>query len=168
MTASWKLRCPSACEDWGTEQMVLSVRQMSHSLCQLCKKQREFFGYSLFSLISTSKECNKCNTPSDVMRRSLVVIIPSDRNSMENLQAGLHFCHELYLNCTAIAFKFIWAPIIFWYTKYSAVIRCRRMGRKWWKMESKRHHAASMCLQARRNERHLLLQDHFWEFQTQT
>jgi hypothetical protein len=36
------------------------------SLCWLCKKQREFFCFSLFSLISTSKGCNKYNTPSDI------------------------------------------------------------------------------------------------------
>lgn len=128
--------------------MVLSVGQMSHTLCWLCEKQREFFSYSLFSLNSTSQECNRYY----VENTSCRVNIPSDGNSMENLQAVLHSFHELYLYCTAIIFKFIWATIIFWYTKYSAVIRCRRMERKWWKLEYKRHHAAGTCVQICRNE----------------
>jgi hypothetical protein len=41
--------------------------------------------------------------------------------------------------------KLVWATIIFWYTKYSAVIRCRRKVRKW-------HHATGTYLHACRNK----------------
>ena len=110
MTALWKLRCPIACEDWGTWEMVLSLGQTSQSLCQLCKKHGEFFGYSLFSLNSTSKECN---TPSDVMQSTLVVIIPSDGNCMENLQAwtllNLHwYCFQIHMSHYKFLIHQIW------------------------------------------------------------